>query len=80
MTETITNDGEYEERREVSAKLEQGAEVHFTTDREDAPATDAEILENGWVRLFFNHDYSVEYHPQRTSKPSTPMSDIDLSF
>lgn len=45
--------------------LPDGGEVHFTTDREPAPADRIEILPGGWVKLVFKHSYKKEILPSR---------------
>lgn len=43
--------------------IEQGAEIHFTTERDVFPADHVTIHESGWVEAINGHSYQVEFHP-----------------
>jgi hypothetical protein len=69
MTKTDTDDESHEEAQENQQDeydpnvLRDGAEIHFTDDRDPHGADRVEFLNGGWVRAVYKNTYQMEVYP-----------------
>jgi hypothetical protein len=62
------SDREANETRHEGTSLPNRAEIHFTDDPEPKLFDEVTILPSGWVKVYTDATYSVEYYPPQRIK------------